>query len=167
MDLNHTFWQQLHENEWLFVAPVLDVLTVLCVKHEPMDVTLSGTGRLQLKPMCKAYGSRMFIQSHATIASNHTDMDMLPPVSLEYDCCDSMGKNFNLNRLRLQIPLGSVAGSFDDLKIANHKVDVERLIFKQDWKVKHFTVDTHFSFLSYVGMMTTGLTLICFCYFCF
>ena len=46
VDLNHTLWQQLHEREWLFVAPVLDVLTVLCVKHEPMDVTLSGTGRL-------------------------------------------------------------------------------------------------------------------------
>ena len=169
MDLNHTFWQQLHENEWLFVAPVLDVLTVLCVKHEPMDVTLSGRGRLQLKPMCKAYGSRMFIQSHATIVSNHTNKDIIPPVSLEYDCCDSMSKNFRLNRLRLQIPLGSVAGSFVDLKIASHKVeDVERLIFEQDWKIKHFSVDTHMPFSSYVGMITTGLTLICFCYcYCF
>ena len=139
---------------------------MLCVKNEPMDVTLSGTGRLQLEPMCKAYGSRMFIQSHATIVSNHTGRDMIPPISLEYDCSNSMSKNFKLNRLRLQIPLGNVAGSFDDLKVANHKADVERLIYEQDWNVKHFTVDTHMSFLSYVGMMTTGLTLISFCYCC-
>ena len=79
VNLIHTLWPQLHENEWFFVAPVFDVLTVLCVKHEPMDVTLSGTGRLQLKPMCKAYGGRMFIQSHATIASHNTGNYVLPP----------------------------------------------------------------------------------------
>ena len=54
-ELNHTLWQQLFEDEWLFVTPVVDVLTVLCVKHEPIDVTLIGTGRLKLQPMCKAY----------------------------------------------------------------------------------------------------------------
>jgi hypothetical protein len=26
-DLNHTLWKQLNGNEWLFVAPISDVLT--------------------------------------------------------------------------------------------------------------------------------------------
>ena len=92
---------------------------------------------------------------------------MIPPLSLEYDCCDSMSKSFKLNRLRLHMPMEGAAGSFDDLKIANHKVgDVERLIFENDWKFKHFTVDSNMSSLSYVAMITTGLTLFCFCYCC-
>jgi len=94
VDLNHTLWKQLNGTEWLFAAPVLDVLTVLCSKHEPMGVKLSGTGKLQLNPMCKAYGSRILIQSHATIVSNRTSKDIIPPMSLDCDCCGSIDKNF-------------------------------------------------------------------------
>jgi len=51
--------------------------------------------------------------------------------------------------------------------IASHTVeDVDNLILEQDWKIKHSTVDSHLSFLSYVGMVTTSLTLICLCYCC-
>jgi len=62
-------------------------------KHEPTDVKRSGTGKLQLNPMCKAYGSRILIQSHTTIVSNRTSEDIIPPMSLEYDCCGSVDKN--------------------------------------------------------------------------
>jgi len=51
-----------------------------------MDVKLLGTGKLQLIPMCKAYGKRILIQSHATIDSNRTNKDIIPPMSLEYEC---------------------------------------------------------------------------------
>jgi hypothetical protein len=147
VELNHTLWQQLFEDEWLFVAPVVDALTVLCVKHDPIDVTLIGTGRLQLQPMCKAYGNRMFIHSHATIVNNHTNKDVIAPLSLECDSCDSISKSFKLNRLRLHMTMEGVASSFDDLRIANHKVgDVDRFIFENDWKFKHFTVDSNMSF---------------------
>ena len=167
VDLNHTLWIQLNGDEWLFVAPAPVVLTVLCTKHEPMFVKLSGSGKLKLYPMCKAYGSRIFIQSHATIVSIRASKDIIPPMSLEYDCCGSIHKNFKLNELRLHIPLRSVASSLDDLKIASHHVeDVEKLILEQEWKVKHSTLDSHLSFLSYVGLATTGLILICFCYCC-
>ena len=168
VNLNHTLWKQLNGNEWLFVAPVSDVLTVLCSRHKPMDIKLLWTGKLQLNLLCKAYGSRILIQSHATIISNRTSKDIIPPMSLEYDCCGSVDKNFELNELRLHIPLRRFAGCLDDLKIASHKVEeVEKLIFEQEWKIKHSTLDSHLSFLLYVGMATTGLTLICFCYCCF
>ena len=84
VNFNHTLWKQLDGNGWLFVAPASDVLTVLCSKHEPMDVKLLGTGKLQPNPMCKAYGSRILIQSHATIVSNRTSKYIIPPMSLEY-----------------------------------------------------------------------------------
>ena len=36
----------------------------------------------------------------------------------------------------------------------------------KEWKIKHSTVDSHLSFLSYVGMATTSLNLICLCCCC-
>jgi len=72
-----------------------------------------------------------------------------------------------LNELHLHVPLRSVTRSLDDLRVASHKVeDEEGLISEQEWKMKHSTIDSHLSFLSYVGMVTPCLTLICLCYFC-
>jgi hypothetical protein len=118
----------------LYVAPNLDVLTVSCSKHEPTDVKLLGTGKLQLNATCKTYGTRILIQSHATLTSNRTSKDVIPPVSLEFDCCESVKQSFKFNDLHLHIPLRSVTRSLDDLRIASHKVeDVESLIREQDW----------------------------------
>jgi hypothetical protein len=87
LELNQTFWTQLDNNEWLYVAPKPDVLTVLCSRHEPTDVKLLGTGKLRLNAMCTAYESRILIQSHSTLSSNRTSKDVILPVSLEFDCC--------------------------------------------------------------------------------
>ena len=119
IELNHTLWTQLDNNEWLYVAPKPDVLTVLCSKHEPTDIKLLGTGKLQLNTMCKAHGSRILIQSHSTLTSKRTSKDVIPPISLEYDCCGSVNQNFKLNlhisenvnqnfKLNLHISLRSV-----------------------------------------------------------
>jgi len=102
--------------------------------------------------MCKAYGNRILIQSHSTFVSNRTSKDVIPPMSLEYDYCGGVDKNFKLNELHLYIPLRSVTNSLYDLRIASHKVeDVENLMLEQDWKMKHSTADSHLSFLSYEG----------------
>jgi len=140
---------------------------VLCSGHEPTDFKLLGNGKLQLNSMCKACGKRNFIQSHSTLVSKRTRKDVIPPFTLEYDCCGGIHNTFKLNDLHLHIPLRIVTNSLDDLRIASQKAeDVENLILEQDWKIKHSTVDSHLSFLSYVGMVMTCLTLICLCYFC-
>jgi len=83
---------------------------------------------MQLNAMYKAYGSRILIQSHSTLTSNSTSKDVIPPISLEYDCCGSVNQNFNLNELHLHIPLRNVTSSLDYLRIASRKVeDVESL----------------------------------------
>jgi hypothetical protein len=77
-----------------------------------------------------------------------------------------VNQNFKLNELHLHIPLRSVTRSLDDLRVGSHKVeDVENLIREQDWNIKHSTIDSRLFFLSYVGMVTTVLTLICLCYY--
>ena len=111
----------------------------------------------------RSYGSRILIQSHATIVTNRTNKDKIPPMSLDYDCCGSINKKFKLNELHLHVALRSFAGFLDDLKLASHRVeDIEKLNFEQEQKVKHSTVDSQLSFLLYVGMTTTGLTWVCF-----
>jgi hypothetical protein len=117
--------------------------------------------------MCKAYGSRILIQARSILVTNRTNKDVIPPLSLEYDCCGSVDQTNKLNELHLNVPLRSVTNSLDDLRIANYKVDeVENLILEHDWKMQHSTVDSHLSFLSYVGMVTTSPNLICLCYCC-
>jgi hypothetical protein len=117
--------------------------------------------------MCKAYGSRILIQAHSILVTNRTNKDVIPPLSLEYDCCGSVDQTYKLNELHINVPLRSASNSLDDLRMASHKVDeVENLILEQDWKMQHSTVDNHLSFLSYVGVVTTSLTLIFLCYCC-
>ena len=67
--------------------------------------------------------------------------------------------------IHLDLPLNSVIRHFDDLQLANHKVEeVERLIAEQDWKLRHSNMDYNLSLLSSVGMVSTALT--CFILLC-
>ena len=75
--------------EWLYVAPRPDVLTVLCSKQEASDTEIVGTGKLILQNACKAYGARVLIQAQTIMTFNNTEKDVIPPLSLEYDCCTS------------------------------------------------------------------------------
>ena len=63
VEINQTVWTQLHDNEWLYVAPRPEVLTVLCSKREPSDIEIVGIGKLKLHSACKGYGSRILIQA--------------------------------------------------------------------------------------------------------
>jgi hypothetical protein len=107
--------------------------------------------------MCKGYGAKVLIQAQMIIYTNNTDKDIIPPLSLEYDCCETQGKNVKLNDIHLDLPLENIVNDLNDVRIASHKADeVERLISEQEWKVKHSAVDCHLSFLSYVRMFTTS-----------
>jgi len=44
--------------------------------------------------MCKAYGSGIIVQVHATWVNNSTSKDIFPPLSLEYDRCGSGDQTF-------------------------------------------------------------------------
>lgn len=167
VEINQTIWTQLHGNEWLYVASRPDVLTVLCSKHEPSDIEIVGTGKLILHSACKAYGARVLIQAQTFMSSNNTDKDIIPSLSLDYDCCAPEGRNSKLNAIHLDMPLKNVVNHLDDLRLASHKVEeVDRLISEQEWKIRQSKYDDHLSFLSYVGMVTTSLVIIILCYCC-
>jgi hypothetical protein len=62
--------------------------------------------------------------------------------------------------------LKNVATHLDDLRISSHKTEVKKLIDEQEWKLKRANYDDHLSLLTYVGMVTTGLLMVIFCYCC-
>ena len=43
---------------------------------------------------------------------------------------------------------------------------MNKLIFEEEWKIKHSTSYSHLSFLSHIGVITTSLVMIVFCYCC-
>jgi hypothetical protein len=167
VEINQTIWTQLDNNEWLFVAPRPDTLTTLCPGQEPLNLEIVGTGKLKLNASCKAYGTKVLIQAQMTTETNSTESDIIPYLSLEVDCCQSESKILRLDDIHLDLPLNNVINHLDDLRWASHKVnDVERIVAEQEWKMRRSNIDYHLSFLSYVGMITTGLTLCIFAYCC-
>jgi hypothetical protein len=166
-EINQTIWTQLGDNEWLYVAPRPDILTVLCPKQESSDIEITGTGKLILHSACKAYGSRVLIQAQTVETFNSTDKDIIPPLSLEYDCCLSEGRTTKLDNIRLELPMKNIVNRLEDLRLASLKVEeVDKLISDQEWKIKQSNFDFHLSFLSYIGMVTTSLVMIILCYCC-
>jgi len=111
----------------------------LCPKQEPTEIEIEGTGKLGLHSNCKAYGARVFIQAQTAVSFNNSEKDIIPPLSLDYDCCNFVGKDVKLKDIHLNLPLKNVVNRLDDLRLASHKVDeVNRLIFEQEWKIDHY-----------------------------
>jgi hypothetical protein len=146
-ELHQTILTKLDKNEWLFVVPKPEVLTVLCSKHESSDVTLIVTWKLKLSNPCKGYRSRILIQTQLNISTNNTGKYIIPHFPLELDCFELQGRNFSLNDIHLNLPLNNIIHHLDDLKVAKHKVEeVEKLIEEQDWKLRHSNMDNYLSF---------------------
>jgi hypothetical protein len=125
-----------------------------------------GTGNLILHSTCKAYGARVLIQAQSIMTSNSTGKDIIPPLSLDYDCCGLERKSTKLKDILLGMPMKNIVNHLQDLRLASHKVEeVDKLIAEQEWKIKQSKFDYHISFLSYVGIATV-LFMIIFCYCC-
>jgi hypothetical protein len=120
-----------------------------------------GNGKLILHSACKAYGARVLIQAQTIMTANNTK-DIVPPLTLDYEYCTFGRKTTKLDDIHLELPLGNIVNCLEDLRLASHKAEeVDKLISEQEWKT-----DSHLSFLSYVGVVTTSLFMIFLCYCC-
>jgi len=64
---------------------------------------------------------------------NNSEKDIIPPLPLDYDCCNFVGKNVKLKDIHLELLLKNVLNRLDDLRLTSHKVDeVNRLIFEKE-----------------------------------
>jgi hypothetical protein len=89
ISLCHTYWIPLQQsNQWLYIAPTDEKVTVLCDDNIPIYVHATNRGKLLLKTRCKAYTAHvtLYALSKLSIVSNVSE-DFLPDLNLNFDCC--------------------------------------------------------------------------------
>jgi hypothetical protein len=90
VELKNTVWVQLKDNEWIYMAPSIDSITILCNEQDPTDVVLGGVEKLYINTGCKGYTTTALLQISLTIMGNSTlkGGDLLMQIPLQYDCCE-------------------------------------------------------------------------------
>lgn len=158
-----TYWIPLRmSNQWLYVTPEPEVLSVLC-NENVKQVDILKRGRLTLQPGCKAYTSYITLYAMSTTLRNISN-DFLPTVPMNFDCCLMFKETKDFSQLPLSIPLRNILSSVDDLRMASHKVDeVEKMIKNQE-------VKDYYRYYKYVTswtvMMSTMIFFIVICCCC-
>jgi hypothetical protein len=92
----------------LFVAPVPDHLTTVCSDHKPSDIQIEDNGMLTFISYCTGYGDKIMIRSITAHYVNRTGKDIIPPLELLFDCCDSGINKINLDELQLESPIRNI-----------------------------------------------------------
>ena len=62
VQLTHTVWTQITDNEWIYYVPRRKSIIILCADRDPVDVPLKGAGRLSIDPACKGYSRAALLQ---------------------------------------------------------------------------------------------------------
>ena len=78
-------------------------LTILRSKQEPTDIEIEGMEKLGLHSNCKAYGAGVLIQVHTVVSFNNFEKDIIPPLFLDYDCCDFVGNDVKWKDIHLEL----------------------------------------------------------------
>jgi len=73
-----------------------------------LDIEIVGTGKIIFHSACKAYGARALIQAQTIMTANNTEKNIIPPLSLDYDCYTSERKTAKLNDIHLDLPLRNI-----------------------------------------------------------
>ena len=163
VDVKETFWISVRENAWIYVAPVPERITVLCVGQKPTDVEIKGSGVFTFLSDCTGYGNTVMIRSLTIHSINNTGKDINQPLNLTHDCCEMNVDAPPLGELQLEIPIKGIPTHDGDLHLANHKVEkVQKLVDEQEWKVTH-TAEKSMSLLSMIGTM---ISVVSFCLLC-
>jgi hypothetical protein len=124
VQLTHTIWTQLEQrNEWIYFIPLSDSISILCPDKDPMDVTLTGTGKLTIQPNCKGYSLTALLATKDVMQVNTTKYggDLLSKVEFQYECCESLGVPKNLSHLELELNFKHVVSHVEELKYASKK----------------------------------------------
>jgi hypothetical protein len=135
LKLKQTLWIPVHlSNEWLYVAPESETLTVLC-PEETTTLKIQAKGKLTLKAGCKGNSSYVTLYAMSAITTNLTT-DYIPSAPVNFDCCLEDVERVNFEELPLHVPLANVMSNMDDLRVASMKAEeIEQMI--KDQEAKH------------------------------
>lgn len=165
--LSRTLWISVSENQWVYVAPKLERITLICGEKEAIDITVEGTGKLEFLSFCKGYGESTVLIAGITVGTNRSKKDIIPPLQLTYDCCETTQRE-SLLHSSLNIPLKNLVGHVDELKFASKKVDeMEKSLEEQGWKAQHSKMLHNLSLFSYLFFIIVVIMILyCICCKC-
>jgi hypothetical protein len=166
--LNEVVWLPLSRNKWIFASPKKEKVTILCNSLDPSDVIVQGTGMLSMSGRCDAFGPSTKIQTESTFTSNRTDKDIVPEVTLQYDCCEHLGSKLKLYIVKgtTKLPLKNLHSHSNAFKYAGRSTDkVERLILHSEAELRRENSLNQLNFLSYIGIATIVVILLLCCFY--
>jgi len=170
VELSNSVWTQLANNEWIYFVPKSEGITILCGDRSPIDIVVSGVGKLGINANCKGFGKSALFQTHSILNMGAAgyESDFLSKVNLEYDCCEWLNVKVNLSSVHMNTSFKHLVSHLDDLKIASHKIsEVENLIKEQEWKRLHATTHTTYSTLVYICLTLIVLYVLYKLYHCY
>ena len=170
VELSNSIWTQLANNEWIYFVPKSEGITILCGDRPPIDIVVSGIGKLGINSNCKGFGKSALFQTHSILNLNTAgyESDFLSRANLEYDCCEWLNVKVNLSSISINASFKHVVSHLDDLKIASHRIsDVENMMREQEWKRLHTTTHTTYSAFVYVCLILIVLYVLYKLYNCF
>jgi hypothetical protein len=170
VDLLHSVWTQLSSNAWVYFVPRSETVTILCGERPPVDVVITGIGKLLIEANCKGYGKSALFQTHSVsnLDTPGYESDFLSTVQWEYDCCEWLDVKVNISSVSLNSSFKHVVSHLDDLKIASHKIsEVESLIRESEWKRLHTSSHSTYSTLVYICVTLIVLYVLYKLYACF
>jgi hypothetical protein len=152
IQVKSTIWTQLDNNEWLYFAPVAESVTVLCNDRNPLDMTLTGVGKITLNSGCKGHSSFALLQSSVLVkAKSMKKEDIVSRVNFDFDCLQKLGIRFNTSNSPINLEFKHEASHLDDLKHASYKIsELEKEINDQEWKNHQISKHNAYSVIVYV-----------------
>jgi len=159
VQLTNTVWTQISDHEWIYYVPQRDSITILCTGRDPTDIPLKGAGRLSVDPSCKGYSRAALLQPLRTtkVNASNTKEHRLAQIPLQHECCEELGTNMNVEKLKLNLNFQHIVSHADDLRYAGVKVgELEKRVLEHEWREKHSVLHHGYSIALYVFV-----TLIC------
>lgn len=168
IDLEKSLWTPLGNNEWLFVSPEEESMTVLCGEQDSRDLHLKGVGILVFHTSCKGYGSQVYIQSSRIIQTNITRKDIVPSITRNIGCCEDIDMKVNMSNIALNLPLKDTVTRLDDLRVAGKRLDeVQQMITEQQQEMDREKRIQHYSIATYLVLIIMVMIMVfCCCSHC-
>jgi hypothetical protein len=88
VDLKETLWIPLRDSAWIYMAPVPQRLTVLCIGQKPTYIEITGSGVLTFLSTCTGYGNTVIIRFLIVHFVNNTNKGINQLLSLTHYCCE-------------------------------------------------------------------------------
>jgi hypothetical protein len=125
----------------------------LCPDKEPIDVILTGTVKLIIRPNSKGYSLTALLITRNDLQANTTKYggDLLSMINIQFERCEGFGISRNLSHPELELNFKHVVSHVEGLKYASYRVsELERKIKQSEWKHQHSQYNYTYSVFPYI-----------------